>query len=161
MQATDKDEHIALAASNLQFLASAAERVRPRKFDWEVVAIFYAAVHVIEALLASRKPPLHSRNHGDKDPRETRSKGVGRGWYIRSVLNDRDLFGAHKFLYSESIQARYVMPNLRRRRFRLRHVRKAMEKLQVIRKQCFSVSTAILDEAFDNVLQCSDLTSTN
>lgn len=161
MPATDKDEHIALAASNLQFLVSAAERVRPRKFDWEVVAIFYAAVHVIEALLASRKPPLHSGSHGDKHPSKTEGKSVGRGWYIRSVLNDRDLFGAHKFLRSESIQARYVMPNVRRRRFRLRHVRKAMEKLRIIKNRCSSISTTILDEAFDNVLQCSDLTSTN
>lgn len=35
--------------------------------DWAVVALFYAAVHYVEAHLAKNAPPVHSSNHEKRD----------------------------------------------------------------------------------------------
>jgi hypothetical protein len=53
-----------LKAANNEALAASL----PDQFvDWAVVALFYAAVHYVEAHLAKHAPPVHSANHDKRD----------------------------------------------------------------------------------------------
>lgn len=56
-------EHKAKAKHNEFFVAT----LQNPFWDWAVTGMFYAAVHYVEAYLATHRPPVHSRNHNVRD----------------------------------------------------------------------------------------------
>ena len=74
----------------------------PDYTEWEVVALFYAALHYVDAWLASSEH-VHSRNHAQR---------IG---LVRSNIALRPISDQYERLYRLSVLARYEMerPSLR------------------------------------------------
>ena len=68
----------------------------PQYAEWEVVALFYAALHHIEAYLDMREGH-HSNNHRE------------RNILIREFADFRVIAGEYMYLYNLSIIARYEL----------------------------------------------------
>ena len=84
-------EHCAKAENN-EFLA---DQLDNPFWDWAVTAVFYTAVHYVEAYFASRVPARHLPNHTIRD---------------NYIHHDRTLNVIHddyRQLYDESRSARY------------------------------------------------------
>lgn len=58
-----KAEHSGKAAQNEFFVSTLGNPF----WDWAVTGKFYAALHYVEAYLATRNPAIHSRNHAVRD----------------------------------------------------------------------------------------------
>lgn len=58
-----KAEHSGKAAQNDFFVSTLGNPF----WDWAVTAKFYAALHYVEAYLATKNPTVHSRNHSVRD----------------------------------------------------------------------------------------------
>lgn len=89
-----KGEHIAKAAHDEQFAASLDLATTPY-LDWVITALFYSALHYVEAYFATMK--RHSADH------RTRDSAIQRDSRIRSLYND------YSELKNYSINARYYM----------------------------------------------------
>jgi hypothetical protein len=59
----DANKHLQQAEKNEQ-LATYLEGTS--YLDWQCTAIFYAAVHYVQAYFMSRKPPTRSDNHAER-----------------------------------------------------------------------------------------------
>lgn len=70
------EDHRAKAAHNEALAASLAASFE----DWAVVALFYAAVHYVEAHFAKNVPPVHSQNHDRRDSAIASSKVLKPQW---------------------------------------------------------------------------------
>jgi hypothetical protein len=90
--------------------------------DWSVTGYFYAAVHIIEALLA-QKMDMHSRNHGERKQ------------YMRENLKifNEDCYTSYIELQSLSEKSRYKVDLIKNE-----EVIKAMECLEDIELECRS-----------------------
>ncbi|HEX3968839.1 MAG TPA: hypothetical protein VHW70_12805 [Edaphobacter sp.] len=60
---SNTSDHKAKAANNEFFVTT----LQNPFWDWAVTGTFYAAVHYVEAYLATHKPAIHSRNHNVRD----------------------------------------------------------------------------------------------
>lgn len=58
-----KAAHCGKAAQNDHFVSTLGNPF----WDWAVTGKFYAALHYVEAYLATKRPPVHSRNHAVRD----------------------------------------------------------------------------------------------
>lgn len=58
-----KAAHSGKAAQNDYFVSTLGNPF----WDWAVTGKFYAALHYVEAYLATKRPPVHSRNHAVRD----------------------------------------------------------------------------------------------
>ncbi len=89
-----KDKHLSKAADNEKFALSL--NLSPAvNVDWAVTALFYAAVHYVEAYLAQKN--LHSTDHRARDS---------------SIQRDKDLkalYNEYVDLKNQSVNARYYM----------------------------------------------------
>jgi hypothetical protein len=56
-------EHKQKAENNEYFVST----LQNPFWDWAITGMFYAAVHYVEAYLATHNPPIHSRNHNVRD----------------------------------------------------------------------------------------------
>lgn len=89
-------EHLAQAQHNEDLFSHLNSS--PRSFaDWQVTALFYAALHYVEAYLATAGGPggIHSENHG-----------VRNGYMAREAFL-RGLFPDYRELYDRSQDVRY------------------------------------------------------
>ena len=74
-----KEDHVLKANGNAGFALSLALTSQPN-IDWALIALFYAAMHYIEAYLAVQGQ--HLRSH------ETRDKVVARDKNLRKIFNE-------------------------------------------------------------------------
>lgn len=58
-------EHITKAQRNLTF-QSRLEKWDDRSLDWELVSLFYAALHYLDAYFLRLNPPHTASNHGER-----------------------------------------------------------------------------------------------
>ncbi len=86
-----KAEHRGKAAHNDFFASTLGNPF----WDWAVTANFYSALHYVEAYLATKAPPLHSRNHAVRDS------------HIQSDPVLKTLYVDYRELESECLDARY------------------------------------------------------
>lgn len=84
-------EHIAKAENN-ELLA---DQLQNPFWDWGVTAVFYTAVHYVEAYFASRVPARHLPNHTIRDN------------YIHHDKKLHVIHGDYRQLYDDSRAARY------------------------------------------------------
>ncbi len=75
MNVPSRTDHVAKADGNAEFALSLPLNTQPN-IDWALVALFYAALHYIEAYLA---PAHHLRSH------EARDNYVGRDANLKSI----------------------------------------------------------------------------
>jgi hypothetical protein len=73
-----KQEHVAKAEGNARF-ASSLSLDDPARIDWALIATFYAAMHYVEAYLATQG--LHVRSH------TTRDGYVGRDAHLKKIYS--------------------------------------------------------------------------
>ena len=90
-----QDEHLARAKQNLAFAESFDLDQTPYK-DWVVVAYFYAALHLVDAL-------LYFRDHIDPPNHETRGNFVREMDYLKKIRFH------YKELKDRSEDARYML----------------------------------------------------
>jgi hypothetical protein len=86
-----KAEHSGKAAQNDFFVSTLGNPF----WDWAVTSKFYAALHYVEAYLATKHPSVHSRNHTVRDS---------------NIQNDpvlKTLYVDYRELESECHDARY------------------------------------------------------
>jgi hypothetical protein len=88
-----RDEHVAKAEGNESFAFSIKASDQP-SIDWTLTALFYAAVHYVEAYLAKHLDS-HLRSHLTRDKYIAREPGL------------RPIWGAYSFLKYYSYNARY------------------------------------------------------
>ncbi|MGA7686163.1 MAG: hypothetical protein WCA58_14200 [Terriglobales bacterium] len=88
-----KSEHLARAEHNQRFAESFELKTTPYP-DWVVVAYFYAAMHLVDALLWE-SDKINPPNH------EERGKCVKDKWYLRGIKNE------YRSLKDHSEDARY------------------------------------------------------
>jgi hypothetical protein len=86
-------EHLARSSSNLAFARSFDLTTTPY-LDWVVTAYFYAALHLVDALLWE-KERISAGNH------ETRKSYVRNKWYLRGIKDE------YRELKDRSEDARY------------------------------------------------------
>lgn len=86
-------EHLARARNNLAFARSFDIKTTPY-LDWVVTAYFYAALHLVDALLRE-KDRIPGGNH------ETRKSYVLQKWYLRGIKSE------YRELKDRSEDARY------------------------------------------------------
>ena len=98
-------EHIDQSEDNLHFLSRMITDLESerRGHNWEVVILFYSALHVVEALLAMRRDDLHPSTHKELDRQ------------MRKHL--RRLLGTYDQLFNYSHQARYIPKDISPVRF--------------------------------------------
>jgi hypothetical protein len=89
-----RDDHKAKAEHDKQFVDSLELSTTPY-LDWAITALFYAALHFVEAYFATMK--RHSPDH------RTRDSAIQRDSRIKSLYND------YNELKNYSINARYYM----------------------------------------------------
>lgn len=89
-----KHEHVAKAKHDEEFVNSLDLSTTPY-LDWAITALFYAALHYVEAYFASMK--RHSPDH------RTRDSAIQRDSRIRALYND------YSELKNFSINARYYV----------------------------------------------------
>src|ERR1035438_3009859 len=87
-----KDEHVAKAEGNARF-ARSLTLDDPARIDWALIATFYAAMHYVEAFLATKGQ--HLRSH------TTRDGYVGRDTHLRKI------YGQYQDLKYYGYNARY------------------------------------------------------
>jgi arginine utilization protein RocB len=75
-----KEQHVAKAEGNASFALSLTLD-STAKIDWALIALFYAALHYIEAYLAATSG-IHVRSH------ETRDRMVARESNLRKIFNE-------------------------------------------------------------------------
>jgi hypothetical protein len=61
-----RTRHIEQAKSNSRFL-SAFDLAKTQHPDWAITVAFYTAVHLVEAVFASRSPAVHFYKHEDRN----------------------------------------------------------------------------------------------
>lgn len=61
-----KEQHISQAQHNESFVNSFQLDSTPYK-DWVLTGIFYSSIHYIDALLATKSPPIHPKAHTSRD----------------------------------------------------------------------------------------------
>lgn len=84
----DCSEHKARALRN-EALCAHLRSTAPLAFpDWEVVSLFYAAVHLVEALLATRG--VHSNDHHERRRQVLRILPAAHGAYRQLEILSRD-----------------------------------------------------------------------
>jgi hypothetical protein len=86
-----KADHCGKAAQNDFFVSTIGNPF----WDWAVTGKFYAALHYVEAFLATKNPAVHSRNHALRDSN------------IQSDPVLRALYVDYRELESECHDARY------------------------------------------------------
>lgn len=111
----NKDEHIKKAQEDELFVDS-LDFQKPGHLDWAITALFYAALHYIEAYFATRK--FHSADH------RTRDSSIQRDVSIRHLYKD------YNELKNFSINARYYMV-----RFNATDVATLKPRLETIRRE--------------------------
>ena len=89
-----KHDHLSKAKHDEEFVASLDLATTPY-LDWAITALFYAALHYVEAYFATMK--RHSPDH------RTRDSAVQRDSRIRGIYSD------YSELKNYSINARYYM----------------------------------------------------
>jgi hypothetical protein len=87
-----QDEHFSQAAHNE---STALLLLQHRYFDWAITAFFYAALHLVEAILAQSGE--HSRNHVARDSTIARHPAL------------RAIYGRYRYLETLSRDARYLV----------------------------------------------------
>jgi len=90
-----QDEHLARAKQNLAF-AQSFDLNQTNYKDWVVTAYFYAALHLVDAL-------LYFRDHVDPPNHEIRGTFVREKSYLRDIRFD------YKELKDRSEDARYML----------------------------------------------------
>ena len=73
-----RDQHVTKADGNAAFALTLPLDSQPQ-IDWALVALFYAAMHYIEAYLA---PTFHVKSH------ETRDKYINREAHLRRIFKE-------------------------------------------------------------------------
>lgn len=73
-----RSEHVAKAEGNASFALSLPLKDQPQ-IDWALVALFYAAMHYVEAFLA---PTTHLKSH------ESRDKYISRDSHLRGIFKE-------------------------------------------------------------------------
>ena len=87
----DLNQHLSLAESNERFAESIA--ALPTRFpDWEITALFYSALHYVDAFLSTQN--IHPRNHDSR---------------IRSIRSFIRAWDDYRDLYNLSLDTRYNM----------------------------------------------------
>ena len=89
-----KQDHVAKAKHDEEFVSSLDLATSPY-LDWAITALFYSALHYVEAYFATMK--RHSPDH------RTRDSAIQRDSKIRGIYND------YSELKNFSINARYYM----------------------------------------------------
>ena len=85
------NQHLPLAESNERFVESISSL--PARFpDWEITALFYSALHYVDAFLSTQG--IHPRSHENR---------------IRSIRQYADSWEDYRDLYNLSLDARYNM----------------------------------------------------
>lgn len=74
-----KDQHVQKAEGNLAFALSLPLDIQAR-IDWALVAVFYAALHYVEAYLADTG--WHLRSH------QTRDNVIGRDANLKKIFHE-------------------------------------------------------------------------
>ena len=74
-----KQEHVQKAEGNAAFALSLTLDSKP-KIDWALIALFYAAMHYVEAYLATQN--IHLRSH------QTRDNAIGRDSKLKKIFVD-------------------------------------------------------------------------
>ena len=89
-------EHIRQAERNERLYRELCQldTFEPEYTEWEVVILFYSALHHIEAYMDMREG-RHSDNHSQRNR------------YIRETEDFREIWPAYSYLYRFSINARY------------------------------------------------------
>ena len=89
-------EHIRQAERNERLYRELCQldTFEPEYTEWEVVILFYSALHHIEAYMDMREG-CHSDNHSQRNR------------YIRKTEDFREIWPAYSYLYRISINARY------------------------------------------------------
>ena len=83
------NQHLPLAESNESFAESIVSL--PARFpDWEITALFYSALHYVDAFLSTQG--IHPRSHDSR---------------IRSIRSFADAWEDYRDLYQLSLHARY------------------------------------------------------
>ena len=90
-----KDDHLNQAHHNFQFYQSVNSSQYP---DWAITALFYTALHYIDAYLATLPLAVHPSNHGMRDNCMSRLPA------LRAIYNE------YSFLKSHCHTARYYPP---------------------------------------------------
>lgn len=86
--------HIAQAEHN-EALYDHLAYASPAYADWQVTALFYAALHYVDAYLASTANPQHPANHAVREG------------FVRNEPNLRQVYVHYRELKERSIEARY------------------------------------------------------
>jgi hypothetical protein len=94
----DQQKHLAQAQHNEELYHHLADAT-PRFIDWQITALFYAALHYVDAYLA--KFAIHPNSH------EERSTWMGR----ESVL--KTIYAVYRDLQNRSRDARYEIYPMR------------------------------------------------
>ncbi len=89
-----KEQHLSKANDNEGF-ASSLDLLKSINVDWALTALFYAALHYVEAYFATRS--IHSVDHRARD------SAIQRDPNLRKIFND------YSELKNYSINARYYM----------------------------------------------------
>lgn len=93
-----KAEHVKKAEGNARFALSLSLDDQP-KIDWALIALFYAALHYVEAYLSTIGQ--HVRKHGTRDS------------YVARDTNLRKIFKEYSDLKFYGYNARYEMTTFR------------------------------------------------
>lgn len=94
--------HIAQARRNREFYDTIDKDRFP---DWAAIALFYTALHCIDALLGSRNPPIHPSDHGSRD------NAVSSSPELSSIYDE------YRKLKNDSYAARYYPPYKQDRKY--------------------------------------------
>lgn len=93
----NRDDHLAQAVHNRAFYDSINRELYT---DWAIIVIFYAALHYIDAFLATVPyPPIHPGRHDVRDNS------------VRDLAQLRPIYSEYRTLKDQSRTARYYPPS--------------------------------------------------
>lgn len=99
-----RQEHVAKAVHNESFVQTLSLTTTPF-LDWAVTGMFYAAVHYVDAYLATKN--IHPKRHRavPTQPGQQSNAGPGRSdyvyWHLKRIYQD------YRYLDDQSREARY------------------------------------------------------
>jgi len=113
----NKKRHLEIYNKN-KILANSEELSKEENFDWKIIIIYYAALHLLDSTYAEDANIPHPPNHEQRKLK------------IKSKYND-ETFYCYKNLEGLSRQARYDCIKIKEK-----HVKKAYDCLEAIECAC-------------------------